>query len=367
LIRSRRTQLSSWIMPVDHLIREILRSKDATGVIISHLPHIRWICGFTGSIGLLIARENKLHLLTNSIYKTQATLEVRGAEVHIGSYPIAKFAKEEGLVNSADRLIIQPEHLTVAELTCWQVAIPGISLIPVENLLNKHVAIKSEEAIAGMRRAQAVSDAVFEEILQYIKPGIHENELAARINYHHLMLGASTMAFDTIVASGPNSALPHARPSDRKLQSGEPLLLDFGCMVDGFASDMTRTVHLGEPDGKFIKAYEAVKVAQEQAISLASAGIEISAVSQVAQNSLEEFGFNEFFIHSVGHGIGFEVHEWPRISSDSSAILLKGYTVTMEPGVYFPGEFGIRIEDTILIDSNTCERLSAIGRDLLVI
>ena len=354
-------------MPADHIIREILRSKDATGVIISHLPHIRWICGFTGSAGLLIARENKFDLLTNSIYETQAALEVCGAEVHIGSHPMSELAKEEGLVNSADRLIFQPEYLTVTELTCWETAIPGISFIPVESLLNKHVAIKSEEAIAGMRRAQAISDTVFKGILQHIQPGIREKELAARINYHHLMLGASMMAFQTIVASGPNSALPHARPGERKLQSGEPLLLDFGCMVDGFASDMTRTVHLGEPGEKFVRAYEAVQMTQERAISSVSVGMEISAVSQVAQDSLKEFGLNEFFIHSVGHGIGLEVHEWPRISSNSSGTLRKGYTVTIEPGVYFPGEFGIRIEDTILIDSNACERLSTIGRDLLVI
>ena len=354
-------------MPADHLIRDILRSKDATGVIISYLPHIRWICGFTGSTGLLIARENKFILLTNGIYETQAAFEVRGAEVHIGSHPMAEYAKEEGLVNSSDNLIIQPEYLTVAELTSWETTIPGISFIPVENLLNEHVAIKSEKAIAGMRKAQAISDAVFKVILQYIQPGVRESELAARINYHHSMLGASTMAFETIVASGSNSALPHARPGDRKLQSGEPLLLDFGCMVDGFASDITRTVHLGEPSNKFIRAYRAVQVAQERAISSASAGMEISTVSQVAQDSLKEFGLNEFFIHSLGHGIGMRVHEWPRISSNSSAILHEGYTVTIEPGVYFPGEFGIRIEDTVLIGSNTCERLSTTGRDLLVI
>ena len=354
-------------MPADHLIREILRSNDATGVIISHLPHIRWICGFTGSTGLLIARENKSNLLTNSIYETQAALEVRGAEVHIGSHPLVEFAKEEGLVNSSDKLIIQPEYLTVAEFTSWEATIPGISFIPVENLLNEHVAIKSERAIAGMRRAQDISDAVFKVILQYIQPGVRENELAARINYHHLMLGASTMAFETIVASGPNSALPHARPGDRKLQFGEPLLLDFGCMFDGFASDMTRSVHLGGPSNKFTRAYEAVQVAQERAISSASAGMEVSTVFQVAQDALKEFGLNEFFIHSLGHGIGMKVHEWPRISSNSSAILRKGYAVTIEPGVYFPGEFGIRIEDTILIGSNTCERLSTTGRDLLVI
>ena len=281
-------------MPVDHLIREILRSKDASGVIISHLPHIRWICGFTGSKGLLIARDNKFNLLTNSIYETQAAFEVRGAEVHIASHTMVEFAMEEGLVDSSDKLIIQPEYLTVAELTCWETTIPGIKFIPVENLLNEHIAIKSEKAIAGMRRAQAISDTVFKVILKHIQPGVRENELAARINYHHLMLGASTMAFETIVASGLNSALPHARPSERKIQSGEPLLLDFGCMVDGFASDMTRTIHLGEPNNNFTRAYEAVQLAQERAISSAFAGMGVSTVYQVAQDTLKEFGLNEF-------------------------------------------------------------------------
>ena len=348
-------------------IQKTLNSSSATGMLITHLPHVRWACGFTGSNGFLIVRENGLHLLTDRRYETQAELEVQGAKIYIGIHNLVDVAKNAGLVNPSDRLMIQPEYMTLAERDQWETSLNKISLLPQKNLLNKLVAIKSEDDIAGMRRAQSISDAAFNEIHQLIKSGIRENELAAMIDYHHRMHGASRMAFETIVAFGENSALPHARPTNRKLIPDEPVLLDFGCSVDGFTSDTTRTLYNGTPEGEFIIAYQAVQKAQEKAVNTTRADIRASEVDQAARSSLETDGFEDFFSHSTGHGIGMEVHEWPRISANSDATLLKGHTITIEPGIYLPGKFGIRIEDTVLINSAKCERLSSIDQDLIIV
>ncbi len=346
-------------------IRETLTSEDATGLLITHLPHIRWACRFTGSNGFLLVRKDKLHLFTDRRYETQTTLEIQQAQIHIGPYDLVNHAKNEGLVDAGDRLLIQPEYMTLAELNHWETSFPGISLLPRKNLLNRHVAVKSENAIARMRQAQLISDSVFKEVFESIRPGVCENELAAMINYHHMIRGASGMAFETIVAFGANSALPHARPTNRELRAGEPVLLDFGCILDGYASDMTRTLYCGVPEREFKAAYKAVQEAQDQAVQVAHVGRKASEIDQAARSILASNGLGEFFCHSTGHGIGLEVHEWPRISANSSATLLKGHTVTIEPGVYLPGKFGIRIEDTVVIDSPTCERLSHIERDLI--
>ena len=349
----------------DSWVQETLTSEDATGLLITHLPHIRWACGFTGSNGFLLVREDKLHLFTDRRYETQVTLEVKQAQVHIGSHDLVNHAKNEGLANAADRLLIQPEYMTLAEFTHWETLLPGISLLPRKNLLNSRVAVKSEDAISRMRQAQLISDSVFKEVCKSITPGIRENELAAMIDYHHMIRGASGMAFETIVAFGTNSALPHARPSNQKLRTDEPVLLDFGCIFNGYASDMTRTLYCGVPGEEFKTTYKAVQEAQDQAIQLAHAGIKTSEIDQVARSSLTSNGLEKFFSHSTGHGIGLEVHEWPRISENSSDTLLKGHTVTIEPGVYLPDKFGIRIEDTVVIGSYACERLSHIERDLI--
>ncbi len=348
-------------------VHDAIRSADATGMLITHLPHIRWACGFSGSNGFLIVRENELYLVTDSRYESQAPLEVEGAKIHIYQNNLIGHVLKDGLVNSSDRLVYQPEYMTVAELKRWQDLGAELTMLPIEKLLSLPVALKSEDEIAGMRAAQHISDAVFVEVLQSIQPGIRENELAAKIDYLHRKHGASGMAFDTIVAFGENSALPHAHPSEKKLKRNTNILLDFGCEVNGLSSDMTRTVYFGEPEDEFLDAYSAVQEAQNQAVKFVQDGISASDVDLAARYSLNSSQFGEYFTHSTGHGIGWEVHEWPRISSYSDAILQKGFTITIEPGVYLRNKFGIRIEDTVLVRSTDCERISSIGRDLIIV
>jgi len=348
-------------------IQEILSSENASVLLITHLPHIQWTCGFTGSNGFLIVRENEIHLITDHRYDTQAQLEVSNATIHIGSHNLIDCAISNGLIQTSDQLLFQPEYMTYGEFNQWSKTKTEIKLLPRKNLMNLLVAAKSETAIAGMRRSQSISDAVFKVILQHITVGMTENELAAMIDYQHRLNGASKMAFETIVAFGENSALPHARPTDRRLQHDEPILLDFGGIFNGYASDMTRTLFQGSPSEEFRSAYKSVQMAQNQAVKTTSNKVLASEIDRAARLSLESSGLEKLFIHSTGHGIGLEVHEWPSISSKSNAQLLKGYTVTIEPGVYLPQQFGIRIEDTVVVGLNNCERLSSISRELITV
>ncbi|MCY4233620.1 MAG: Xaa-Pro peptidase family protein [Bacteroidetes bacterium] len=348
-------------------IQETLRSENASALLITYLPHIQWLCGFTGSNGVLIVQRDEMHLITDRRYEIQASLEVSDAQIHISTHNLITFVQSQNLIKKSDLLLFQPEYITFDAIEQWKANLTEIKLFPRKNLLNPLVAIKSKRAIEGMRHSQSISDAVFNEILPRINTGIKENELAAIIDYQHRLFGASAMAFDTIVAFGENSALPHARPTDRKLKNDESILLDFGCIANGYASDMTRTIFHGTPTQEFQIAYHSVKTAQSNAVKMANNEVLASEVDSAARGSFKEYGFEEYFAHSTGHGIGIEVHEWPSISNKSIAQLLNGYTVTIEPGVYFPEKFGIRIEDTVLICSNQCERLSSIGRDLIVI
>ncbi|MCY4225993.1 MAG: aminopeptidase P family protein [Bacteroidetes bacterium] len=360
ILHSEYPTLQDWI-------QETLTSAKASAMLITHLPHIRWMCGFTGSNGFLIVREDLMHLVTDHRYKIQATLEVSEATIHIGAHNLINYAKTHGLVIATDTLLIQPEYMTLASYQQWHDEVSDISLVPQEKFFHRLVATKSPHAIAGMRRAQWISDLVFDEIHPYIKPGVTEKELAARIDYYHRKHGASQMAFETIVAFGKNTALPHARPTQRELKQDECVLLDFGGIVDGNASDMTRTLFVGSPSEEFLTAYASVRKAQNEAVKTVGEGVCCSDVDRAARSSLTQDGFGEFFCHSTGHGIGMEVHEWPSLSTGSDTILKKGFTVTIEPGVYVPHQFGIRIEDTVAVQSHGCQRLSQIQQDLIIL
>ena len=347
----------------DHCLATALNSENASGLLITHLPHIQWGCGFTGSNGFLIFRENERHLFTDRRYETQVSSEVRNTTIHIGTRNLVDLAVKEDIVTASDRLLIQPEYTTLMIINQWKAALEGLTLIPKENLLNPQVALKSRRAMKNMQEAQSISDTVFMEILPLIQSGIRERELAARIDYLHMMHGASGMSFETIVAFGENTALPHARPGNRILGNNEPILLDFGCRHGGYVSDMTRTLFHGTPGDEFLVVYSAVYAAQKNAIQVARAGAVAKDIDQAARSCLAERGLADYFSHSTGHGIGLEVHEWPRISATSSTTLLDGYTFTVEPGVYLPGKFGVRIEDTIAVGPERSERLSKIPRD----
>ena len=346
-------------------VRQLLDRHDVQAALITHLPHVRWLCGFTGSSGCLLVTLDGAHLLTDSRYAEQAEREVAGATVHIRSVSVYLTAKRKRLLEAVKRLIFQPEYLSVQDYEMWNASFPDVKWIRGEKMLARAVAIKTAQAVAKMDQAQAISDSVYESILETIKPGRSEQEIAAEINYRHQERGACGMAFDTIVASGPNSALPHARPGSRILKAGDCIILDFGCMYEGYASDMTRTVFLGVPTSEMKDVYATVREAQQCAIVNTTAGVECRTIDSAAREVIQEAGYGDAIAHSTGHGIGLEVHEWPRIAPEGGDELPEGITITIEPGIYLPGKFGVRIEDVVLVGRGECRRLSKVTRKLV--
>jgi len=345
----------------------LLHAHSVDAALITFLPDIRWACGFTGSNGVLVVLPEAVHFLSDGRYTEQARQEVQGATVHTPGYALFEYMAEENLLGDARQIVYQADHVTVAQLEKWRGLLPSVQWKPGTDLLTKQVAAKSDDEVARMRQAQRVTDEVFAHMLGFIQPGMREQEVAVEIVYQHLRRGAAKMSFEPIVASGARGALPHALPTDKRLEPGELVVLDFGCFVDGYASDMTRTIALGEPGEEARKVYDIVLEAQQQAIAEARAGISTKELDAAARSVIEAAGYGEFFTHSLGHGIGLQTHEWPRVSYQVDEVLPEGTAITIEPGVYLPGQFGVRIEDIVVLRAGGCDDLTASPKELLVL
>jgi len=349
-------------------VRDRLLDLDADALLISSLPNIRWSCGFTGSNGLLLVGPESAHFVTDGRYTEQARAEVVGANVHIAEEGLSTFIAEESLLAPYSRIAFQADVVSVAKRDDLAETHDSVTWVPVTDALTKDIASKDSTEIDRIRAAQRITESVFEQILTAIEPGMTEREVAAEIVYRHLRRGADAMSFDPIVASGPNAARPHARPTDRTLRKGEMIVLDMGCFREGYASDMTRTVALGDPGKEARRGYEAVRKAQDAALTAARSGMTGQELDAVARDVLVEAGLDEYFSHGLGHGIGLQVHEWPRVSRTSDATLPEGACVTIEPGVYVPGEaYGVRIEDIIILRKDGSSTLTRALKTLKIL
>ncbi len=336
-------------------------------MLVSFLPDVRWACGFTGSNGLLLVTPGAAHLVTDGRYTEQARREVAGAEVLIAPANPLAFAAESGLLKEVKAVLYQADHTTVVSFNTLQQHIPDVTWIGAEELLSRDVAVKSPGEVEAIQRAQRVTEEVFSHILTVIRPGMTEREVAAEITFQHLRRGAEKMSFDPIVASGPQGALPHARPTDRRIEQGDMIVLDFGCFVDGYASDMTRTLAIGEPGPEARAVYSVVLEAQLEALRAAQGGMLSPDLDREARAVIERNDLGDYFTHGLGHGVGLQIHEWPRVSRAVDYPLPLGAVVTIEPGVYLPGCFGVRIEDLIVLEEGGCRNLTSASKELLVL
>ena len=334
------------------------------GLIVTHLADVRWLCGFTGSNAALGITRRSVRLFTDGRYTTQAADEVvggnSGAKVEIVPSGVAVAALQWLAVQVAnsgtDAGIVgfDSAHTTVDEYERLKAGLPSkmrrklITAVasPVENLR----WTKDDDEITLMAEAAALGDKLFEHLLGYIRPGLSETAVSAELEYQARMRGAEGMSFETIAAAGVRSALPHGRATAAKLPRRGLLTLDFGVILRGYCSDMTRTVCLGKPLTREREVYEAVFEAQLAAVHAVVAGVECGAVDEAARSVLRAFGMAEGFSHSTGHGVGLEIHEGPRVGAKQKEKLVPGMVITIEPGVYFAGEFGIRIEDMVVVE-----------------
>lgn len=328
-----------------------------------------YLSGFTGSAGALVITATNAHLATDFRYLEQAAAQAphfqverlgRGAGAMAQS--IAKL-----LPGAGQRIGFEGDTVSVEEFRSYQEALGEAEWVSIPGLVDRLRTVKEETEIASIRRAAAIADAAFNHVLAWIQPGMQEREVALELEFFARKSGAASLAFDTIVASGSRSSLPHGLASDRTLGYQEFITIDFGCMVDGYCSDMTRTVMLGEPDEKQRAVYDTVLAAQTRGLAAAAPGISGRDLDAVCRDWIAAQGYGEFFDHSTGHGVGRQIHEEPRIAATGTEVLQPGHVITVEPGIYIPGWGGVRIEDLVLITRAGCEALSQSPKALIIL
>jgi Xaa-Pro aminopeptidase len=344
-----------------------MKSKGLDCVLITKKENYFYLSGFNGSSAVLLISQENAVLITDFRYKEQAQAQAAEYKIEISNNGLIKklseFLSAFDLVNVGfeDSQLSYKEYLDLTE------KLSSCKLIPMGNIMQKLRIIKDEEEIGFIRKAMEIADKTFAHILGFIKPGVSEIELAAEMEYFMRKNGASGPSFDTIVASGQRSALPHGVASNKKLKIGDPITMDFGAIYNGYCSDMTRTVYLGEPDPLMKRIYRVTLEAQEEALESVKAGASGSEVDAVARNIISRYGFGSNFGHGLGHGVGLEVHEEPRLSVLSSNILEKGMVVTVEPGIYLDGIGGVRIEDMLVVNGDNPINLTQSTKEMIIL
>ena len=346
-----------------------LRAADLDALLVTHLPDVRYVCGFTGSSAALAIFGGRVVLFTDGRYTEQAKGEAIGARVVIaGKSPLAA-ACEWMEAAGAKRCGYDPMHTTVAALGSMKAAVSAgrrRSLFqPASDLLSRLRETKDDGEIALMREAAELGCAVFEETLPELSAAATEVEIALGLERRARRAGAERMSFDSIVAGGARSALPHARPTGARLPKRGVVTLDFGVVWRGYCSDMTRSVHFGRVSPEARAVYDSVLEAQLSATARVAPGVTAGEVDEAARSVLRKAGLDTFFPHSTGHGVGLEIHEQPRIGAKQVQELRPGMVITIEPGVYLTGRFGVRIEDMVLVTARGHEVLTTSTKALI--
>lgn len=339
----------------------------ADALLVTSGPDVRWLTGFTGSSGAVALRGGRAALFTDGRYTSQARAEAPDLKVFVKEKRSAVSLALEWLVaRGATRCAFDARQTTVAALDGMRQALPkslGTGrrsfFVPTDGLVALLREVKDPEEVKRMQRAAALGCELFEGVLEHIKPGNTEIGVALELEYAARRAGAEAMSFETIVASGKRSALPHGRATTQKLPRRGFVTLDFGVVLDGYCSDMTRTVHLGRASQQERDVYHSVLVAQEAAVAAVGPGVSCAEVDEAARGVLSKAKLRKWFSHSTGHGVGLEIHEGPRIAAGVKQELRPGMVITIEPGVYLPEAFGVRIEDMVLVTESGGQVLTA--------
>jgi Xaa-Pro aminopeptidase len=347
-----------------------LSDADVDALLVTRLPNVRYLTGFSGSAATLLVEPDRLCFITDGRYETQAREQLAAAgveaRIEIGLTQAAQQALLVDAVGTTARLGLEAHGVTWAEQRALAATLTGVELTPTEGLVEGLRQIKDRGEIERIKAACAIADDALAEILTTLADGPTEQDLAVALEHGMRRRGASAMSFDPIVASGPNGAKPHARPSTRRVQTGELVVLDFGCIVDGYCSDMTRTVSLGDPGDNARRLWDLVAASQRAGRDAVRAGVACADVDQASRAVIEAAGLGDAFVHGTGHGVGLEIHEAPRVARRAPGTLEPGAVVTVEPGVYLPGVGGVRIEDTVVVTEDGAVALTEFPKSLVV-
>lgn len=344
-------------------MKNIVVDNDCAFLITDRLTR-KYVCGVDIAEGFLIISKT-LTVFTDARYFYQAkeTLKKVGIEclLYKGEADLKIYL--DGL--NVSTLLLDYRKTTLYEHEIYKTF--GLEIKDGSHLLELSRSVKTKTELENVKRACAIAEKAYHVAIRSVKKGITETELKNKIETLMIEYGAHDIAFDTIVAFGANSAVPHHETGDAVLQDGQVILVDMGCKIDGYCSDLTRTAFFGQPSIRFLNAYTCVLMANELAEEQIKAGMSAKMADLIARDYLAENGYGDYFTHSLGHGVGLEIHEYPTLSPKSNATLTEGMVFTVEPGVYYDGEFGIRIEDTVVIENQSVKRLFTDDKELLIL
>ncbi len=353
-------------------LRARLADAGLPALLVTRLPNVRYLTGFSGSAGTLLVTADELCLVTDGRYETQAGEQLAAAgvdaQVEIGGTQADQHALLAAALTRTGtaRLGLEAHGVTWAEQRAFAARFADVELVPTESEVEELRRVKDPGEVARIRAACAIADVALGAVLPTLADHPTEQEFAVELEHAMRRGGASAMSFDTIVASGPNGAKPHARPSSRPIGSGELVVVDFGCVVDGYCSDMTRTVSVGDPGAEGRALWELVAASQQAGRDRVAAGVACADVDHASRAVIEDAGLGEQFVHGTGHGVGLEIHEAPRVARTAPGTLATGTVVTVEPGVYLPGVGGVRIEDTVVVTEDGSDALTEFPKSLVV-
>ncbi len=347
-------------------IRKSFSEAGIDGILIASPYNRRYMSNFTGTAGCVLISMNRAQFITDFRYVEQARKQCEGFEIIQHGPSVAAEIAEQVKKLGIQKLGFEQEHITYASFKVYEKVIKA-ELVPVSGLVEKLRLIKTDSEIKILKEAADIADAAFKHILGFLRPGKTELEVANELEFFMRKAGASSSSFDTIVASGLRSALPHGVASDKVIEKGDFVTLDYGAYYKGYVSDITRTVAVGQPDQKLKDIYEVVLEAQARGMAGIKPGMTGKQADALTRDYITEKGYGEYFGHSTGHGIGLEVHEGPALSVRSELILEPGMAVTCEPGIYIPGLGGVRIEDDLRITYDHNEALTHSPKELIIL
>jgi Xaa-Pro aminopeptidase len=347
-------------------IRDKFKEYGIDGLLITSGYNRRYATGFTGTAGVVLISEKEAKLITDFRYIDQAKEQATQFEIVQHTGPIIDEVGKQAAAMGITKLGFEQDHMTFSVYSSYEKAING-TLIPISQLVEKLRMIKDADELKTLQEATEIADAAFDHILTYIKPGISELDVSNELEFFMRKQGAISSSFDIIVASGYRSALPHGVASDKIIETGEFVTLDFGAYYKGYCSDITRTISVGEPGEELRKIYDVVLQAQLKGMAGIKPGITGIQADALTRDHIKAAGYGEYFGHSTGHGIGLEVHEGPGLSFKSETVLQPGMVVTVEPGIYISGLGGVRIEDDTVVTESGNKSLSHSTKDLIIL
>jgi Xaa-Pro aminopeptidase len=345
-----------------------LAEQEIDGMLVTNLIHIRYLCGFTGSSGSLLIGPDSCEFITDGRYVVQSKNEVRGANITIDSIPHLQVIKNKNFLSN--NMIVGFDGKNVSHQMFSQIS-TTLSHVEWKNItgyIEKLAMQKDDKEIEALKTAVEITDRAFAEVLPMVKIGVEEQEIGNRLSFLYRKYGDSDAdAFSPIVGSGPHSAMPHQRPTDKKIGPGELVVIDSGAKYAGYHADMTRTVATKGYSEKQKEIYQIVLEAQLKSIQGIKAGVSCKEIDSLARDHIDKAGYGEYFDHGLGHSLGLEIHEDPRFSKVSKDYLMKNYVMTVEPGIYIEDIGGVRIEDDIIVSEDGCIVLNKTSKDFLVI